>query len=364
MVRSTSRRPKFTYKPTAEAARKRAEQSGSSRDVYIDEDVKLYKPAEGDNLLRIMTPTWEGAEHYGFDIFVHYQVGADQGAYLCPAKMNHGDGRCPICEERERAERNGDKEYAKRLRPNKRVLFYVLDRDKEAEGLKAWAAPWTVDKDIMTQAYDPRTREVIPLTDEDEGYDIRLTRVGQEKKTEYTVSIMRRPSSIEYTDDMVDLLENKPIPTLLRFYPYEYIKRVFEGGVGMDEEEEEVQQEEERAPAKPAARRGSSRQAAQELTRNYVMGLEGEALDDLVDQQGLDLDASTFGSDEELAEAICEALGLEEERKQRASTSRRSLKSREPEPEEEEEEQEEEEEEEEKPSAVKDRLAAFRNRRR
>ena len=87
MARSRGSR-KFQYKKRGYTeARKRADQSASTRDSFIIEEISLYKPAEGDNTIRIIPPTWEDPENYGLDIYVHYNVGPDNAAYLCLDKM-------------------------------------------------------------------------------------------------------------------------------------------------------------------------------------------------------------------------------------------------------------------------------------
>ena len=295
------------------AGRKRAEQSASTRDNYINDDIRLFKPAEGENLIRILPPTWDDAEHYGLDIFVHYNIGADNAAYLCPLK-NNGEA-CPICEAREEAEAEGDTEYAKKLKPTKRVLFYLVDRDKEEEGVKAWASPWTIDKDIAIQATDSRNREYFPVDDPEEGYDVSITRDGQGTNTKYSVAIARRQTEIELTDEIMDILEDMPIPETLVFFDYEHIEKVFSGAVAahdkIDEEDEEDEEDETPSRSRTSSRKSKSK--AKTPTYEEVQELAGEELDDLIDKLGLDLDPNSFGSDEELVNAICEALGLEDE---------------------------------------------------
>lgn len=326
---------KFSYqKRDYKQARKRAEQHAGSRDNYIKDVVDLYKPGEGDNLIRIIPPTWEGNDHYGLDIYVHYNVGPDSAAYLCLNKML--DEPCPICEERNRAEAEGDKDYAKKLRPTKRVLFYLVDRDKEAEGIKAWASPWTIDKDIMIQSTDSRTQEFYAVDDPDEGYDITIKREGTGERTEYTVRMARRESELDLTDAMLDIMEDTPIPEILQYFPYDRIAQVFGGqsapaATTKDDDDDD----------KPARSSRRSREPEPEIDDTWedVQETEGEKLDDLVEKYKLELDPGEFGSDQELADAICEELGLrkteekepepekkEEKEPVRRRTSRRSAK--------------------------------------
>jgi len=343
---------KFKYqKRSYDQARRRAEQSSSSRDNYIKDDLVFFKPTEGENLIRILPPTWEAPEHYGYDIYVHYNVGPDNAAYLCPEKMQ--GKKCPICDERLKAEAEGDKDYAKKLRPTKRVLFYLIDRDKEKEGVKVWAAPWTVDKGIMIQATDSRTQEFFPVDDPDEGFDIKLTRNGSGERTEYSVTLARRSSVIEMPDDQWEYIESNPLPSTLIFYPFEKISRAFSGiaTVKEDDDDDDVA---------PTPRRPEPKKEAKEskpnldVTFEEVQEMSSKELDDLIDDAGLDLDPSSFDTDQDVADAICEALGL---RKKERTASKPQAKKEEP-PEEEEAVVEDE------TSSRRSRLESLRNRRK
>ena len=56
----------FQYRPrTTEEMERRAHQSGTSKEGFIIPDVQTFTPADGDNKIRILPPTWEDAGHYG-----------------------------------------------------------------------------------------------------------------------------------------------------------------------------------------------------------------------------------------------------------------------------------------------------------
>jgi len=337
-------RRKFQYqKRSFDAARKRTEQSAGTRDNYIKDEIALYKPSEGENLLRILPPTWEEPVHYGLDIYVHYNIGPDSAAYLCLDKMLAKP--CPICEERNKAEHEGDKDYAKKLKPTKRVLFYLIDRDKEKEGLKAWASPWTVDKEIMIQATDSRTREFFPVDDPDEGFDVKITRTGIGEQTKYSVTIARRPSSIELDDATWDTLEEIPCPESLIYYEYDHISQIFEGTTT-----EAASSTESKEPSNKGFEK-------LEVTYEEVQATSGSDLDKLVDEAALSLDPGSFESDQELADAICDELGLK--KPSTTSTKRRTVTQEESKPEP---TPEPEPEPDPAPSSVRSRLAGLRKR--
>lgn len=226
----------FVYRPrTAEGYSKRAEGGGRDFDTYILDTVKMFKPTDGDNAIRVLPPTWEGAEHFGLDIHVHFQVGADAQAYLCPAKMKNE--RCPICEERDRAMAHGDQEYADKLKPNRRVLVYLVNRNEEKDGPIVWSMPWTIDRDICKLVVDKRTGEILPIDDPDNGFDIFFERKGKGERTEYIgIAIDRRPSPLG-DDRWLEFVMSNPLPTLLNFYPYEHIAKVFGGAAAAGKED-------------------------------------------------------------------------------------------------------------------------------
>lgn len=348
-----AKKRRFQYKRRSfQDQKKRVDQSGISRDNYLEDGISAFKPAEGDNLIRILPPTWDDPDHYGYDMWMHYQVGADNSSYLCRRAMKYDDGRCPICEEREKAEALGeDEDYVRALKPKKRVGYYLINRDKEGEGLLFWAAPWTVDRDIATQAVDVRSQEVIPLDDPDDGFDVSIKRSGMNERTEYTVAISRRQSEVNITDDIEDILVEKPIPAALIFYDYDHIKKVLEGSKST-----ELEPKAKEKPPLP--------------TWKALSRMDREELEETIEQFDLELaiDVDDYEDDDDLAKIIAKELGVE-------SPKPKSKKPPPPEPEEEEEDDEEddqeeesddddEEEEDEKPASksesVKDRLRRLR----
>src|SRR3982751_6331107 len=94
----------FQYRVrSSEAWEKRAHQSSSDFESWLRDDYRIFSPAKGENHIRILPPSWEDAQHFGFDAYVHYGIGPERGSVLCLFKMK-GEP-CPICEQRARAER-------------------------------------------------------------------------------------------------------------------------------------------------------------------------------------------------------------------------------------------------------------------
>lgn len=339
--RPTPNRPKFNYKGhTADDLKRRASMRGSAQDSFTNQDVKFFTPRAGDNRVRIMPPTWPTPEHYGFDLFVHYNIGPDNSSYICLDKISGEVGVCPICIERARAEAAGEKEYADSLKPNRRVSVYVIDRDRPNEGVLLWNMPWTIDRDICAQAVDKSTGEVYNLDDPDNGYDVLFTREGQNQLTKYVgVQIARKPSPLSDDPDLAEKwlqhVTTKPIPDQFIMYEPDHITKVFAGAAAKTADEDAGTDTE--APAKPAASPAPRRQLSRsrgkedtELTREAVLAMSEDDLVSLIESREL---ADGLGDDvdtmplPELASAVADALGLEAA-KPTAGAASSSLKDR------------------------------------
>lgn len=351
---------RFKFKKRdAKSAQRRL--TGEVQDPYIKSDVRLFRPADGPNHLRMMPPTWDDADHYGIDIYVHYGLGPDNRlAYLCPQRMKMEP--CPICEERAKADDEGDEEYARSLFPTRRVLAYVVDTKKTEDGVKAWPMPYKkVDQAIVLQSTDPETQEYFPVDDPEDGFNIVVTKQGSGLTTDYSVSIARHATAFKFTSAIEEFIVENPLPASLNFYDYDHIAKAFGGGSrgrssstshSKPQTEEKPQQERKKAPTIDVP------ESYKELSE-----LESEDLDKLAAEH-TDLDLSVFSSDQEVIDALAEELEI-----QKPKRARRAVKKDEPETETESEEgnednkQEEEEEAPSKAGGFKERMARLKKSR-
>ena len=236
-----------------EKVKKRAE-GGGDFDQVIQVDLKGFTPAEGKNAVRILPPTFDDADNYGIDVYVHYGVGEKDSAYVCPERMS-GD-KCSICEERHKAERAEDEDYASKLRATRRVLVYLVDR-KDHDKLKYWLMPQSVDQEINLLSMDEDTGEVIPVDHPDKGYDITFTRKGKGIGTSYVgVRIARKKSELD-NDEALEFADDNPLPDIVNVYSYKYVKKVFHG-LGADDDDEDDEEEEER-PRRKKKKKGKKK---------------------------------------------------------------------------------------------------------
>lgn len=218
----------FQYKArSAESYDKRANQSGSQFISVIRDDINTFSAKKGDNVFRILPPTWEEPEHYGYDIWVHFGVGPTEGTVLCPSRMKKQ--RCPICEFQAKAEADG-REDADDFAPRRRVCIWLIDRkaEKPEEAVCVWTMPWTVDRDISKFCKDRETGELYQIDNPANGYDVYLDKSGEKAHTKYLVTqLSRRPSPTD--SKAVQAAIDNPIPSVLIWRSYEEIKEIFEG---------------------------------------------------------------------------------------------------------------------------------------
>ena len=242
MVVRTVKKVGFVYKArTVDQVKERANRKSGTFDSIFKPGVDPYKPQVGDNCYRPLPPTWDEAEHYGYTIFVHNGIGQDNSTYLCPRKML--GKACPICEAAKEAKDAGEAEEEKALRPQERIVSYVLDRDgTDPETPMPYSQSWTQDRDVAALCVNNRTGEILMIDHPDHGYDVTFKKIGTGLKTKYTAwAIDRSPSPIhekqKVQDEILEFIAENPIPTILNFFDYDYLKGVLTGSVAAKDEE-------------------------------------------------------------------------------------------------------------------------------
>jgi hypothetical protein len=237
----------FVYKERDPASVKaRAEQTGGRFDSTVKPNVEMFKFEQGDNSFRILPPTWDDHEHYGYDVWVHRNVGADNSAYLCLNKMKGKS--CPICALYKELKDDGQDEDAKSIAPTRRVYMWVIDRDAEDDAPKLMDMSWTMDRDVSALCQNKKTGKTLLIDHPDEGYDVTVKRQGTGLKTRYFgISIDREPSPISDDPDVqegvLEYVQENPIPSVLNFYDAKYLDRILSGT--SEEADEDLDEDEE-----------------------------------------------------------------------------------------------------------------------
>ena len=303
--RSKDKGSKFKYnKRSTKSVEKRGNQSANEKDFILKDDVNMFKVNDGDNLFRPLPPTWEDAEHYGMDIYVHYGVGADNATYLCRNKMLNE--ACPICEERERADSDGDADYAKELSPKKRVMIYLIDRDHEDKGPQVWTMPWGLDRDICKLSVDKRSGEVMYLDDPEDGYDVEFEKTGTGLTTKYEgVAVARKPSDLG-DDAWLDQIEEHPLPDILNYFEYDHIDAIFNGGSGGAKDEEKG----EESPRNSRDKKDTDDDP--EYTVEDIEDMSRRKLEKLAKELKIDKEEVKESDDDQLIDILLDELGLGE----------------------------------------------------
>ncbi len=186
----------------------------------------VWKPKDGDNIIRILPPTWENPDHYGITTAIHFFIGPEKSSFICPFKGRKG--LCPLCEKKQELEKLGRTEEAKAFRPTVRTVVWLIDRNDEAKGPQLWGMPLSkVDAVILENSKNKRTREIYPVDDPENGFDIFIKKTGTGLNTEYIVTLDRDSSAIKKA--WLDFVVAHPVPSTLNHVDAENIRIEMEG---------------------------------------------------------------------------------------------------------------------------------------
>lgn len=312
---------KFEYKKRDdESVKRRAVQGMSFMEGYIKGEFKTLVLKDGIHNLRFLPPTWKDATHYGYEVWLHREIGADKNIYLCLEKMK-GEN-CPICEERVEAEKDGDIEYVKKLRPQRRVLIWVIDRKEENEGPKILSCPPTLDINFCKLSVDNKTNEVLWIDDPDEGYDVEFERIppkGKDGFPSYTgEKIDRHPCPLSSREDKagewLEYIVKNPLPSVLIYYPYEHIKKIFSRTSKKSDESSVVEEKQQEVISVKTEIKEEAKKQSIILnlkTNHDVAKLSRTQLEEVAIELGFEKDEVGKAKDDELRQVVCTELNVE-----------------------------------------------------
>lgn len=226
---------------TSEDVERRAKMSGGSFDGYLTSEAPFYKAKEGDNTIRIMPRTWDDEDKWGrgweITVWLHRNVGPDNGTYLCLDKMKGEE--CPICQARLETTDDEEKDA---LRVQARTLAWIIDRNNEKAGPQIMGFPLTLFREINSRSRDKNEGLLLIDWNEDEddeeksglGYDVMFTREGTDLRTKYVgVEIDREATYLhddkKKQDRWLSFIEEHPLPDMLTYYDAEHIEKVLYG---------------------------------------------------------------------------------------------------------------------------------------
>ncbi len=273
---SNTKKTRREYIPRSEKdVDEHANQSGGRFDSIYKQGVDTWTPKPGDNTIRFLEPTWDDHRHYGYEIFIHSRVGADNSNYLCLLKMKKKP--CPICEAMVEAKRAGEEDDAKALTPQKRFVCWIIDRDERSPDPQLYSMSWSIDRDIASLCKDKRTGKILFLDHPYEGYDVSFRREGQLLKTKYFGFQIDHEATPLVDDDtkleeIRDYIAENPVPDQLKYYSYEHLQQVIKGATDDKDEElddkvenEESEDEDERPTHTPRHRREEDEEEQKEV---------------------------------------------------------------------------------------------------
>lgn len=266
-TRTSRKKSNFVYRRrSADEVKKRAEDRGRRFDSPFADNVDIWRIKDGENTVRILPPTWDDHKSWGYDVMMHMRVGPDASSYAC-LKMK-GE-RCPICDAAQEAKDAGEDDEYKALRPQNRVVAWVIDRDGETEMPLLWPMSFMQSREIEDLSYSKKTGKVLYIDSPEEGFDVSLRRTGQGLKTRYSgLQFDRDPSEIsddpKTQEKIIDYITENPLPSVLKFYPEDYLVKIMSGTAPEPDEDAEEEDEDSPRSSKKGGKGKASRRDEEE----------------------------------------------------------------------------------------------------
>jgi len=230
----------YKGKVTQDALKRKEEQfrKGDVRRGYIVDDVEMYIPREGANVIRIVPPL-EVSElaYYGLDVHFHRNVGLNNDYFLCLKRM-YGKP-CYVCEQQTSQLWEEDRDLAKSYFPDHRVLMWVLDLGSDdSEKLLLWSCPRTLAEEILGQSHKKSADVYLDISDPFDGRKVFFDRIGQGRQTKYkNVQIDEEPFPLD--EGLVEQLRS--FSEILIVPTYEEVRDAMEG-MSLEGEEEGIEE--------------------------------------------------------------------------------------------------------------------------
>ncbi len=228
--------------------------TGSIRKNYDNRDKKPYystdrksmfkssfpewKPEEDINFIKILPPKADDI-YFGFEMWIHWQVGDDEDAFLCPKKTNGED--CPIClyQAQLMKELDEDEKWTKEITslfPQARMVYFIVDTkddDTIEKGVQIYPAPYTkVDKEgiipLCVVINEDREETEFDISLPENMKDVTFTRKGK-KQYDTVYSGFKLVKSTLTIDEVKGFIEQLPenFNDILDCPSYEEIESAF-----------------------------------------------------------------------------------------------------------------------------------------
>ena len=257
--------------------RKKAVEEQQSKSHYGDRESSIkegifpiYQVKKGDNYIHFLPPEKDD-EYFGLRVFVHYRIGVNKGNVLCNAKMFGTP--CIMCEEREEMYKRGGagKEELRALSPSPRYLYIILDvsnRDGLKKGPQIFLAPVTIEDNVRKQSKDPRSGEILDISDPDpkEGRVFYFERTGSTMEDTDYLGFRLYPMDYDIPKSMLKDLPR--LSDLLIKRTYEGVADLFRGGIVVVKiEPEEIDNSDRESERQPDLREDRFKERDRELDK-------------------------------------------------------------------------------------------------
>ena len=151
---------------------------------YIKSDLPIFVPKDGDNAVRIL-PTLEEdqyAQLLGIELRVYF---IKNKFWVSPTAFN-GQKYDPLSYKYFQM-RNSEIKAAEKYRGQRRFVMHILDaNDRKNPQLKIWPGPISLVEELVDLSRNPKTGDVIPIEDPNQGRLIYFNKSGTGAATRYS----------------------------------------------------------------------------------------------------------------------------------------------------------------------------------
>jgi hypothetical protein len=228
----------------------------------------LWKPQQGDNIIRILPYPHDDAGIPGIEVPMHYNIPGVRGFACTKQNFGHSCPICDLCDQLRSTGEDEDFEMFKKYAPKLRVFSPILVRGTEQDGIKWWGyGGQTLYKEILQLMMDDDYGDI---TDLENGFDLTLSVEAKKQGqnwSDMSLRPKRNPSPAYHDakelDKMLKGLRNfNDCPPMKEIENSELIKYLHI--IGGDVSDQEPQEEAREEPKQEAASEPQEKPEGQE----------------------------------------------------------------------------------------------------
>jgi len=211
--------------------KKRVEKAQKKLDDLKSKRKKDYwSPKPGKNSLRIL-PNWDGDPEGDFyrETGYHRKLGtARDKSVVC--LLREGFDRCPVCEmvrELYKTKNAEDKELAKDVKVQTRILYNIIDLDDASKGVQVWMSGVDVLEQILAYCANPKYGW-IPDPENGRNIDVVFTE-GKNTKSGYNEYNIQPDPDRSVIADSEWLIQMVDLNSLVKLTPIEEVEVLLGG---------------------------------------------------------------------------------------------------------------------------------------